>query len=708
MTDIATNIDLDPAYTTAELNLTEPDSKTFSLSVIDDDDADDKINVTAHSRNASAGVNAGSHAIISIYPTSDEVRIFKHTLNGETQVQLYAAKLDLRKAYLCPLFDYENDTQLKLVAVDDSGIATDEISGTTAKVSGTVAIDDTAAARDVIIISNDSTGRELIAETTSEADGTFNVQWSGWTGSVIALAIDAYGSDWTANKTVSAGDITHPSTANGYVYKCTITGTTGDDEPVWSTDGTTSVIDGSVTWAPQPFYRPVGSGPIQPEITYPEGIDAFVNVISGYSPLIWVKLNDTSEPIVDYGSLSLSTEDTNINGEPTFGQSPLGDGMEVSTYLDSSTGLLLIDSSSPSEELTEIGATDEAHTVIVFFSCTGDKTESESTWYSGRVIAELRHQASRGNVPFSIGVDNDGGYLSAGYSDIDDGGTTGKILSEVACNDGEPHMAVVVINNKTYSLYLDNLGLQGQASLTVGSNLGTGDTVNLTVGMRTLNNGNAGAYFDGFVQNFIIIPAALTAEEIETVYASAMNAATVEETPFLIQYDGTSLDGWTNNGATIDGTEGDSAPSFYLSPGQYAWANLDMPEGVTGLIGYTISFSAKVTSGGLMDFFFACDETGLGNNLRIEGRNNKDSGIGVANSWTSWGVPSGMGAIADGAWHTYQIVVGDGTVDVYMDGSIALEGVAITNNGNCIGLIGDGGSYAGWFDNITIEETASA
>lgn len=73
---------------------------------------------------------------------------------------------------------------------------------------------------------------------------------------------------WKASTAYVVGDVVHPSTNNGYFYKCTTAGTSHTAEPTWNTDpvtpGTTS--DNSVTWT---TYR---QGDIPVERTKQQGV----------------------------------------------------------------------------------------------------------------------------------------------------------------------------------------------------------------------------------------------------------------------------------------------------------------------------------------------------------------------------------------------------------------------------------------------------
>jgi hypothetical protein len=55
---------------------------------------------------------------------------------------------------------------------------------------------------------------------------------------------------WTASTAYVIGNIVRPTSANGFVYKCTTAGTTSAAQPTWPITGIgTTVVDGSVIWA---------------------------------------------------------------------------------------------------------------------------------------------------------------------------------------------------------------------------------------------------------------------------------------------------------------------------------------------------------------------------------------------------------------------------------------------------------------------------
>lgn len=140
---------------------------------------------------------------------------------------------------------------------------TDDL-GIHARIAGTVQIDGSGVARDVIVISDSADGRQVLANGSSNGVGAFDIDFHGYAGPVIALALDKYGSTFQPGTAYNIGQLVHPTVPNGYVFEVTVSGTTGTTEPEWNTSGST--VSGSVTFLSKLFYRPIASGPLLPEI----------------------------------------------------------------------------------------------------------------------------------------------------------------------------------------------------------------------------------------------------------------------------------------------------------------------------------------------------------------------------------------------------------------------------------------------------------
>jgi hypothetical protein len=71
---------------------------------------------------------------------------------------------------------------------------------------------------------------------------------SGRATLMTAKAATVWATTPGAAQSVAQGVITHPDTANGFVYICTVAGTTGGSAPTWPTVLGTTVTDNTATW----------------------------------------------------------------------------------------------------------------------------------------------------------------------------------------------------------------------------------------------------------------------------------------------------------------------------------------------------------------------------------------------------------------------------------------------------------------------------
>lgn len=173
----------------------------------------------------------------------------------------------------------------------------------------------------------------------------------------------------------------------------------------------------------------------------------------------------------------------------------------------------------------------------------------------------------------------------------------------------------------------------------------------------------------------------------------------------LWRSDGNTLEGWTNNGITVDANQGVNPPAFRVWPrNNYAFV---APLGEQPLPDDTvIRFVAKVGAGSsdLMNVFFGCSASGSGGMLRIEGRTQYKSGLAYMNSWSQWDDPHiTVDQFLGGQYHEYFIHIKSGSlVDLYIDNQLALKDAPVNMHGGHIGFHGDAGSRGGYIDEIEI------
>ena len=320
---------------------------------------------------------------------------------------------------------------------------------TQARVAGTVKIDGVAAARDVIVIKDDAVGREVVAEGRSASDGTFDITYNNWAGSVVVLALDEYGDKFTTETALNMGQVVHPSTPNGYVYQVAVAGTTGTEEPTWSTSG--SVTSGSVTFNALPYYRPVASGPLQGEITQ---FLYFEQLLMSESPSAAWLFNEVSGPVID----SVSSDETAF---------PSGTGI--------TRGAAALPANSEAGEFSYLfsGANTD------YFDPGHDDSFLQSPLFSVCVAFQIRDYQElslqciagtsfSGNAPgFSIAYDN----RQVGGTNLDtttrairfyvsNGGGSGanvNAFQKESINDNLPHMLAAVYDGSVIRLFLDGV-----------------------------------------------------------------------------------------------------------------------------------------------------------------------------------------------------------------------------------------------------------
>lgn len=182
---------------------------------------------------------------------------------------------------------------------------------------------------------------------------------------------------------------------------------------------------------------------------------------------------------------------------------------------------------------------------------------------------------------------------------------------------------------------------------------------------------------------------------------SASNAANT----FNFYSDGSSLTNWTNNGATVNSSNGNPEPSLEATGGTYAYINAGLTPNMA------VDLDVWVISGAidLCNFYFLTDSSGEGQMIRLDARSKNYSDFAATTSWTGWGTPTSGETVSAGVWHHVQLLLGATQVHGYIDGAeTATSPYTFANNGGYIAVHGDSaGVTGGDFDNIKIRKYVS-
>ncbi len=145
---------------------------------------------------------------------------------------------------------------------------------TWSKVSGVLTVRAQPAQREVLVLSTEESAIPELggvvafhvwqAGKSSEADGAFSLQWTGYAGKVITLYLDDFGTQWQPNTIVAEGDIVYPPVWNGWQYECVGTGTTGATEPAWWHDEGSTSFSGTAAFKARQYLPALADGPITP------------------------------------------------------------------------------------------------------------------------------------------------------------------------------------------------------------------------------------------------------------------------------------------------------------------------------------------------------------------------------------------------------------------------------------------------------------
>lgn len=117
------------------------------------------------------------------------------------------------------------------------------------------------AIRTLVATALDADPPYLLAQTESDVNGSYTLEWQGYSGQMLVTAMQDYGVVFEPGATVGAADRIHPSSPNGYVYDVAQIGTLGTEEPAWPTEEGDTVTSGTVQLVAVRYYQPLAHGP---------------------------------------------------------------------------------------------------------------------------------------------------------------------------------------------------------------------------------------------------------------------------------------------------------------------------------------------------------------------------------------------------------------------------------------------------------------
>jgi hypothetical protein len=147
------------------------------------------------------------------------------------------------------------------------------------------------------------------------------------------------------------------------------------------------------------------------------------------------------------------------------------------------------------------------------------------------------------------------------------------------------------------------------------------------------------------------------------------------------------IPGWTVGGnPSIDPTIGLPMPSWQL-PGDAAYMWRDDHKAYT-------SFSYRMNSQGLADFFFGCNDKGTGQMFRIDTRASGNfAGFATTQSWTSWNAPSSGFYAPPNTWIQVTLTIAHSVVTArctWIGGFASVRLTGYKPAGTAYGFQGDG------------------
>lgn len=138
--------------------------------------------------------------------------------------------------------------------------------GQSVQISGSVSLkeqsDVHAVSREVLAIQRSPTNWNAVGWARSDSEsGLYSITGLVEPGTdVYLLTIDERGTGFSSASLVDVGDLIHPTTPNGYVYRVVTAGTLPATEPQWWTTGQQQI--GTATLEAREYLRPLAHGPV--------------------------------------------------------------------------------------------------------------------------------------------------------------------------------------------------------------------------------------------------------------------------------------------------------------------------------------------------------------------------------------------------------------------------------------------------------------
>lgn len=140
--------------------------------------------------------------------------------------------------------------------------------GTPGVVQARVRVDGALASREVVLVEKPSDGQWRMAGygPTPGGEGTIDVRVTD--GSLYAIGLDDWGTVFTADLAVTAGQTIRPSQYSGWLYRITEPGTLPATEPQWwAAEGDNAPrLLGTARAIAVRYYQPLAHGPVPVEI----------------------------------------------------------------------------------------------------------------------------------------------------------------------------------------------------------------------------------------------------------------------------------------------------------------------------------------------------------------------------------------------------------------------------------------------------------